>query len=70
MGMNKVLIPVSPRSPSLPWATPPPSRPQSSKWDPRELLRRRWVQPCPLSPSLFPRNHAPNPLHSSGALDV
>lgn len=48
-----------PHSPSLPWAIPPPLRPRSSKWDPRESLLRRWVQPCPLSPSLFPREKLP-----------
>lgn len=67
-GNEQDLIPVSPRSPSLPWATLHLSPPRSSKWDPRESLPGRWVQPCPLSRSLFPWDRASNPLHPSGAV--
>lgn len=67
-GNEQDLIPVSPHSPGLPWATLHPSLPRSSKWDPRESLPGRWVQPCPLSRSLFPWDRAPNPLHPSGAV--
>lgn len=67
-GNEQDLIPVSPCSPGLPWATLHPSPPRNSKWDPRESLPGRWVQPCPLSQSLFPWDRAPNPLHPSGAV--